>query len=216
MPLPAATSVRHVSPAASLRVCFLGDSFTAGVGDETALGWVGRVLAAGRAEGLDVTGYNLGVRRETLPQVQSRWLAEARPRLRDGDGYGVVLAAGVNDTTWEGGRERVPRAETLRALDLFSQQAHEERVSVLVVGPAPVADEQHNARIATLSEAMAQRCDERGLPYVDVLGVVLDADWLREVATSDGAHPTSRGYARMSAAIGPALMAFLRGLPDER
>ena len=28
-----------------LRICFVGDSFVAGTGDETALGWVGRVTA---------------------------------------------------------------------------------------------------------------------------------------------------------------------------
>lgn len=28
-----------------LRICFIGDSFVAGVGDETALGWTGRLLA---------------------------------------------------------------------------------------------------------------------------------------------------------------------------
>lgn len=203
-------------PPPSLRACFFGDSFTAGVGDETALGWVGRVLAAGRADGVDVTGYNLGVRRETLPQIQGRWMTEARPRLREGDGYGVVIAGGVNDTMSQDGRERVSRAETLRSLDLFAQQAHRERYRVLVIGPAPVADKQHNERITLLSDAMAKQCEERGLPYVDIITVVRDSDWLDEVAESDGAHPSSRGYARMSEVISPAFIAWLRSLTDER
>jgi acyl-CoA thioesterase-1 len=211
----AATNVHQV-PSSSLRACFFGDSFTAGVGDETALGWVGRVLAAGRAEGIDVTGYNLGVRRETVPQIQGRWLGEAQPRLRDGDGYGVVLAGGVNDTMLQDGHERVAQPETLRALDLFARQSQAERWSVLVVGPALVADEDHNRRIATLSEAMRKRCDEPGLRYVDVASVLNDADWAREVAASDGAHPSSCGYARMSEVIYPAFIEWLRSLPDER
>lgn len=203
-------------PPPSLRICFFGDSFTAGVGDETALGWVGRVLAAARADGVDVTGYNLGVRRETLPQIQGRWLTEARSRLRDGDGYGVVLAGGVNDTASQDGRERVSRPESLRSLDLFTQEAHRERYRVLVVGPAPVADEQRNERISMLSDAMAKRCEELGLPYADIFTILRDIDWLEEVAASDGAHPSSRGYARMSEAIYPIFNAWLGSLTDER
>ena len=32
----------------SLRLCFFGDSIVAGFGDETQLGWVGRVVHAAR------------------------------------------------------------------------------------------------------------------------------------------------------------------------
>ena len=64
-----------------IRVCFAGDSLVAGTGDETALGWVGRVAAAGIASGLDLTSYNLGVRGATSVQVVRRLAIEARPRL---------------------------------------------------------------------------------------------------------------------------------------
>ena len=45
-----------------IRACFLGDSFTFGQGDDTGLGWVGRVLAAERGRGVELTAYNLGIR----------------------------------------------------------------------------------------------------------------------------------------------------------
>ncbi|WP_347059518.1 hypothetical protein ABC795_03530 [Blastococcus sp. HT6-30] len=48
-------------PPADLRVCFLGDSSTAGVGDDDGLGWVGRLAASARRYGTALTGYNLGV-----------------------------------------------------------------------------------------------------------------------------------------------------------
>ena len=41
-----------------LRICFVGDSITQGTGDDTALGWPGRLIAAARAQGHDFCGYN--------------------------------------------------------------------------------------------------------------------------------------------------------------
>jgi hypothetical protein len=64
------------------RACFFGDSFRAGVGDEQGLGWVGRVVARARADGFEVTAYNLGVRRQTGP----RSLHGSRVRRRRGSG----------------------------------------------------------------------------------------------------------------------------------
>ena len=48
-----------------MRVVFVGDSLTVGVGDPAYLGWVGRLCAAAPLAGLELTAYNLGVRSET-------------------------------------------------------------------------------------------------------------------------------------------------------
>ena len=46
-----------------LNVCFFGDSFVAGLGDETGLGWVGRTVAdVGRELILDTLDHCLGNR----------------------------------------------------------------------------------------------------------------------------------------------------------
>jgi acyl-CoA thioesterase-1 len=55
-----------------LRICFIGDSFVAGVGDETALGWTGRLLARSAEAGRPATGYNLGIRRNTSTDIRAR------------------------------------------------------------------------------------------------------------------------------------------------
>lgn len=202
-------------PPPDLRVCFLGDSLTAGVGDDAALGWVGRLVAAARRDGVDLTGYNLGVRRETAPEVAARWLAEATPRLRHGDGRGVVLAVGVNDTTVDGGRRRVPEPETLDAVDLVADRAGAEGWPLLVVGPTLVADAEQNRRIVALSAAMSDRCVRRGLPFVE-LATGLDDEWLADVASRDGAHPSARGYERLSRTISPVFTIWLGTLADRR
>jgi acyl-CoA thioesterase-1 len=204
-------------PSPDLRVCFFGDSLTAGVGDGAALGWVGRVIAAARRDGVDVTGYNLGVRGETGPQVRARWLAEATPRLTRGDGYGVVLAFGVNDTIEDDGQRRVPLSETLSALRLVAEEADAAHWPVLVVGPTLVADPEHNLRILELSAAIGDLCAALRLPYVEVAAGLPDVEgWLSEVAASDGAHPAERGYDRLSRLIQPTFAEWLGTLQQVR
>src|ERR1700742_4070022 len=81
-----------------LRVCFLGDSFTLGTGDDDGLGWVGRVHATERGRGIDLTSYNLGVRGQTGAEIAARAHLEVSERLAcKGDRQGVVVAFGTND-----------------------------------------------------------------------------------------------------------------------
>src|SRR5688500_4352961 len=87
-----------------IRICFIGDSFVNGTGDDTALGWVGRVCAAARARGVGLTAYNLGIRRDTSLGVLARCEQEWSRRLPvgvdgvDGVDGRIVLSFGVNDT----------------------------------------------------------------------------------------------------------------------
>lgn len=52
------------------------------------------------------------------------------------------------------------------------------------------------------------------VPFVDVDSALDGADWPREVRSGDGAHPSSRGYARLSEVIRPAFLSWLRSLAD--
>lgn len=193
-----------------IRVAFVGDSFTAGVGDDLALGWVGRVVARARAAGWDVTGYNLGIRRETSVDIQERLVAEARPRLRDGDVHGLVVSAGVNDTTIVAGERRVGVRGTLAALDRTMDDAAVARWPLFVVGPALVGDAEQNARIVALSRSMAETCGERGVCYVEVAASLLgDEAWLAEVTSLDGAHPRAPGYERLADLVWPTFRQWL-------
>lgn len=196
-----------------VRVCFFGDSFVAGVGDDEALGWVGRLVAQARADGVDLTGYNLGVRRQTGPEIAARLESEAAPRLRDGDVHGVVFSAGVNDTTIENGDRRVDPAASLAALASVADTCRSRPWALLVVGPAPVADRSQNDRIVALSAALGAACDTRQVPFVGLAPLLAgDGAWLDEVASGDGSHPSSRGYAAMAELIRPTFTEWLRSL----
>src|SRR6218665_3281337 len=100
-----------------LTVLFFGDSFVAGVGDPSGLGWTGRLAAGPRTRDLDLTVYPLGIRRNTSVDVLARWEAETVARIPDAGRVGLVLAFGVNDSTDDGGgHRRVPVADSVASL----------------------------------------------------------------------------------------------------
>lgn len=187
-------------PAPDIRICFLGDSFVNGTGDDTALGWVGRVCADARAGGADLTCYNLGIRRQTSSDVLARWRAECAPRLPAACDRRLVISFGVNDTTWENGAPRVAPAQACANLrHLLVETAALPRV---MVGPPPIDDDGQNVRIAALATEFARICADGGVPWVDLFApLVADPEYRAEVAGNDGAHPRGHGYARMAALV---------------
>lgn len=200
-------------PPADLRVCFLGDSLTAGVGDPSGAGWVGPVAAAAHAAGHALTAYHLGVRRDTTLDVARRWRQEAEVRLVDGDVHAVALAVGTNDVTLEGGCRRVARELSLEALGGMLDDARDRGWAALVVGPPPAADDGHHRRAADLAAGMAQVCRSHDVPFFDP-GPALAHDpvWRGEVVAGDGHHPSTAGYARLAAVLEPVLLRWLAGL----
>lgn len=177
-----------------VRVCFVGDSFVAGVGDREYLGWTGRLAAR---TPLPVTIYGLGVRRETSSQILARWSGECGPRTPTG----VVVSFGVNDSTIEDGATRVPAQQSVENLRLLVTGSP---WPLLVVGPPAVDDEAHNDRTAVLDAEFARVCRTAEVPYVPVLASLrVDDVWRREVRDGDGAHPGAAGYAQLADLVEP-------------
>ena len=178
------------------RVLFFGDSFVAGVGDPTGLGWVGRAVAAAHAAGRPLTAYNLGVRRDTSADVAARWQAEARVRTRTAEaGYGVVLGFGTNDTTEEDGRVRVAPGQAVESLGRMIDAALGDGLGVFVVGPPPAGEPAQDERVRELSAAFAGVAGVRGVPFVETAAPLgADESWCSESARNDGSHPGAGGY----------------------
>jgi acyl-CoA thioesterase-1 len=177
------------------RLLFFGDSLVAGVGDPTGVGWVGGVVAASFASGLELTAYNLGVRGETSEQIASRWRMEALPRLLAGADCRIVLSFGANDTSIEHDRVRVDGDRSSGALATILDEAATIGLPTLVLGPAPVDDPEQNRRIRSLSVSLAEVCAEHEVPYVSVIEPLLASPvWMGQVAVGDGAHPGAEGY----------------------
>ncbi|MFD4267878.1 GDSL-type esterase/lipase family protein [Rhodococcus sp. NPDC058481] len=202
-----------------LRVCFIGDSFVAGVGDETALGWTGRLLARSAQAGRPVTGYNLGIRRDTSSDIRARFRDEVARRRPPGTDLRLVFSFGANDATATDDGPRVPAATSrenlihcLDAADAATDASAPPRAPILFVGPPPVHDDEHNRRIMGLNSDFREICESRGCAFVDVFTTLVDHDiWRRQVRCGDGAHPRSEGYAALSELVVPAWDSWLHG-----
>lgn len=193
-----------------VRICVLGDSYVVGVGDLTGQGWVGHIALAARVRGLNLTVYNLGVRRDTSVDVSRRWFDEVRLRLKDGDVFGIVYAFGLNDVDARSGQRRVPRVRTLAVLGTMLDDAHGARWATFVVGPPPVADIETTRHIGDLATGMGEVCAAREVPFVNVTGALsCDEIWNQEVAAGDAYHPSARGYERLAALIKDPLLLWL-------
>lgn len=198
-------------PGPDVRTCFVGDSFVAGTGDPTALGWVGRVTAAAVARGHRLTAYNLGVRGDTSVDVGDRLARELAPRLPSGVRSGVVLSFGVNDTVLVEGRVRVTPSGTVGAFDRSCEAAG--AASVLLVGPPAVDDDAQNLRLLGTSEALREAAERRGVPFVDTFSATVRSKvWRHEVRDGDGYHPGAAGYEVLAAVVVEPFLAWL----DER
>ncbi|HYE50589.1 MAG TPA: GDSL-type esterase/lipase family protein [Azospirillaceae bacterium] len=186
-----------------MHICFFGDSFVNGTGDDECLGWTGRLCAAARRAGRDVTLYNLGVRGQTSADILARWEREAAARLPDGIDGRLVFSFGANDCTPGGdGGVKVAQARTLANAEAMLAAA--ARRPTLVVGPLPIGDDpESDARIAALVPGMAALCRRLGVPFLDVFGAMAaDEAWTREAAAGDGTHPNAGGYAALARLVG--------------
>jgi lysophospholipase L1-like esterase len=196
-----------------IRICFIGDSFVNGTGDPQCLGWTGRVCATAIRRGYPLTYYNLGIRRETSADIAARWQEECRRRLPPTIDGRVVVSFGANDTTMEQGRQRLSRDTTLHYLRTIVHDA-QRHYPVLLVGPPPVAEAAHNARITALCHAMAAVAQELGTPYLPVCEPLLQGQtWVQEAAQYDGAHPRQEGYTALAALVQAWPAWWFTGIP---
>ena len=175
-------------------LCFFGDSLTNGVGDPQALGWVGRLLAATKAAGHDVTGYNLGVRRHSSAAILARFEAEAGCRGFDNQPLRLVFSFGVVDALPKAG---LPLAETMANTRRILERSR-PLGQALFVGPAPAADQRSNETIVQRAQAIAECCRELGVPYLDIFPELRASElYLDELAGGDGIHPGPAGYSHI-------------------
>ena len=183
-----------------LRILFFGDSFVAGTGDATALGWPGRLVAASHDAGRPITAYNLGVRRDTSADVAARFDAETEARTRLPTArHGVVLSFGANDMTVVDNRLRVAPGLVVKTLNALIDRAQASGHGVFVVGPPPVCDREQDERIRELSSQLAHVATHRGVPFVEAARPLLAHDaWRSSAAANDGTHPGAGGYARLA------------------
>ena len=186
-----------------IRICFFGDSMVNGTGDDACLGWVGRVCAAARRRGRELTCYNLGIRRDTSVDVLARWQREAEARLLPEHDGRLIFSFGANDCCpgEDIGGVRVAPGRALANAEAILMAAVAWRPT-LMVGPLPICDVAVDRRTRQLSGDFATLCAHLRVPYLDVFDLAAASDtWTREVAAGDGAHPNEGGYAVIAGVV---------------
>lgn len=179
----------------STAVYFFGDSFVAGFGDPTALGWVGRVQAAAPT-GSEFVAVNRGVPGATSVEAVRDWQdAAERLLIEDVENSGVVFSFGTNDVI-----QGMPPGQTCETLGNALAIAAGLGMPALVVGPPPIGDlPDAERRLATLSGDLALICAINGVPYIETHDVLTgDSTWRAEASAGDGSHPQDGGYAELA------------------
>jgi acyl-CoA thioesterase-1 len=178
----------------TMRICFLGDSFVSGAFDSECLGWAGRISAAARRRGHDISPYNLGIRGETSVQLAARWHHEASLRHTALHEVRLIFEFGMNDVRDISGKPQVAEEESLSAARSILEPASRWK-PVLMIGPPPVEDEPRTGRVESFSQRLATLCAEIGVPYFDSHSALRSTGvWLRDIREVDGTHPSAAGY----------------------
>lgn len=207
----------RAGPVRDLRGCFVGDSYVAGVGDSSGLGWVGRVSVHAHASGLPITVYNLGVRGDTSADVAARLPGEVTRRANPAAELRVVLAYGLNDVILPGGRPRMPPGDSVAATERSLTWLASAHIPAIFIGPPATGDPGQDSRTRELDRRLADCARSYGVTYVCVFGHLIDdLVWLHEVKTGDGAHPGPPGYQRYFEAVRDPLMRFFTAVPGPR
>lgn len=187
-----------------IRICFLGDSFTAGAGDDTLLGYPGRLCSDLRTNhGLDITCYNLGIRRDTSTDILNRWEREVNARLKRNEHFNgrLVFSFGTNDNVFENGERRVSTATTLANAKSILTEA-KEMWPTAMLGPPWTSVEDIDERNGDLSRELETLCDEIGVPFLPLYESLKgNGVWAREAEAGDGIHPDAGGYGLISKAV---------------
>jgi acyl-CoA thioesterase-1 len=163
--------------------------------------WTGRVCAAANRRGFVVTGYNLGIRRDTSGDIKARWQEEVDRRQDPQADNRLVFSFGVNDTTEEVGGLRIqPSTSLANAHDILGRAQHTG--SVLLIGPSPVADAAQNERIAHFSMALSELAAGLSIPFLAVFDALYTGgNWMNELHNGDGSHPDAGGYAQLASLV---------------
>ncbi|MFH5824109.1 GDSL-type esterase/lipase family protein [Georgenia sp. AZ-5] len=171
-----------------LRICVIGDELASGMGDARGMGWVGRVMARTRTEEPAFVA-QLAVPREHTTALAARWEGECQRRFTPMADNRLVLGLGSADID-----EGLSLARSRLNLANILDGAAASRIGCYVVGPPPRTDVDGDV-LAGLSEAFADVCQRRHVPYVETFAPLrAHEQWNADVAASDGVHPGQAGY----------------------
>lgn len=195
-----------------LRICFVGDSYINGTGDERCLGWIGRLCERRFSWDYRLSFYDLGIRGETTAQVRARWKAECEARLPEGADNRVVVQFGINDIgVVTGAGRKVEEDQTVEEAEVLIKEIT-EHYPVLWVGLPPaneacspmkpsegleISFSQEDAR--ALNDRFKTCAEKLEVPYIDLLTPLsANRDYMGSLTRGDRMHCDGTGYAMIA------------------
>jgi len=179
-----------------VRVVFLGDSLTAGLGLGETEAFPARVGAALQALGRDIEVVNAGVSGDTTAGGLGRlgWILRQESAV-------IVVGLGAND-----GLRGLPLAATEENLRRIVERIHAAGVEVLLLGMRipPSYGPEYSEGFAAIYPRLAVELEVELVPFL-LAGVGGQAD---------GIHPNAAGQRQVAANVVPHLEALLVSLPD--
>ena len=188
---------------------FIGCGLTQGLGDREALGWTGRLFRQFVRERAAERQFNLGNAWETLPDLARRAERESRARIESEDSALIYLQPGhIDFAIMPDGKRRTDATTHDAHLDKLISILS-ELAPVMVVGPAPVSEENlptesptngdemrfTNTGLAAASRRMSDICAPRNVPFFDLYEELSKApSYGLSLEEYDGIHPTMIGH----------------------
>lgn len=172
-----------------IRIAAVGDELLAGVGDQRALGWFGRVIARTSNDTAAVEAFPLAVPEEGTEALAARWLQEAGRRFDDSHENRLVIGLSDRDLDLDISPAR-SRLNLANILDGAAQLG----VKVFVVGPSPGLDTERNKRLGELSTAYGDVTTRRKHTYVDTFTPLLNHEQWRTDLAGNGGAPGQAGH----------------------
>jgi lysophospholipase L1-like esterase len=187
-----------------IRYLALGDSFTAGTGNQPADAFPSRLASLWRAHGRRVTLKNVAVNGYTTEDVQERELPEVapfHPTL-------VTLAIGANDYVHGFGEDVYRSHVRMLFRAIIDAGVAPNRVVALPqpewsLSPAAASfgdTRQIDAAIVAFNAILRDEARAAGALYVDLYPLMHKQAEARMVA-GDGLHPSARAHAEWAAAL---------------
>ena len=155
-----------------------------------------RDAARQRTRRAELTGYNLGIRRDRSDQIHARWRAEVEARLPAEHEGRVVFAFGANDAVQE-----IAPAVTLGHGEAMLTEAR-ARWPVFLARAGTLGRGQGSGAGGGPGQGAGGALWAARRPYASVFdGLMATSLWLDEARAGDGAHPGAGGYRRFAEII---------------
>ena len=208
----------HGRPGPAIKVALLGDSSAAGYGVDTVEETPGAYLASGVAEAADRRVYLSSVAKVG---AQTKDLAGQIDRVLPMEPHVAVIFIGGNDVT-----HAVPVKTSQRLLRAAVTRLKSHGVKVVVgtcpdlgaIEPLPQPLRQiarvWSRQLAAAQATVVVQSDARAVALGSILGEEFSS-FSELLFGPDRFHPSAAGYARMSAAVLPTVLAALGLVPED-